>query len=93
MISTETMTLLRGVAWNLINAGDVIRTGITRRGPDYHSFLAGLTASDISQARITLTTLRRTSSPERWEEIRRAMIAELQSVRVTILREPLRRVS
>ena len=93
MISTETMTLLRGVAWNLINAGDVIRTGVTRRGPDYHSFLAGLTASDISQARITLTTLRRTSSPERWEEIRRAMIAELQSVRVAMLRAPLRRAS
>jgi hypothetical protein len=93
MISTETMTLLRGVAWNLINAGDVIRTGITRRGPDYHSFLAALTRSDISQARITLTTLRCASSPERWEEIRRAMIAELQSVRVAMLRAPLRRAS
>jgi hypothetical protein len=93
MISPETRGTLRNVAWNLINAGDVIRTGVTRRGPNYHPFLAGLTRSDISQARITLATYRQSSPPETWQAIRQAMREELQSVRVTILREPLRRAS
>ena len=93
MISEETRRTLRAVAWNLVNAGDVIRMGITRRGPDYHPFLAGLTRSDISQARITLTTMREFSPPQHWDAIRQAMREELQSVRVTILREPLRRAS
>jgi len=93
MISAETRGTLRNVAWNIVNAGDVIRTGITREGPDHHAFLAGLTRSDISQARLTLATMRRVSTPEHWQAIRKAMREELQSVRLTILREPLRRVS
>jgi hypothetical protein len=93
MISAETRGTLRNVAWNIINAGDVIRTGITREGPDYHPFLAGLTRSDISQARLTLATMRRISTPEHWQAIRQAMREELQSVRITMLREPLRRAS
>jgi hypothetical protein len=93
MISAETRGTLRNVAWNLVNAGDVIRTGVTRRGPDYHPFLAGLTRSDISQARLTLATMRRISTPEHWEAIRQGMREELQSVRLTILRQPLRRAS
>jgi hypothetical protein len=93
MISPETRGTLRNVAWNVINAGDVIRTGVTRQGPDYHPFLAGLTRSDISQARLTLASIRQHSTPERWAQIRQAMREELQSVRLTILREPLRRAS
>jgi hypothetical protein len=93
MISAETRGTLRNVAWNLVNAVDVIRTGITRRGPDYHPFLAGLTRSDISQARLTLASIRRISTPEHWQAIRQAMREELQSVRLTILLQPLRRAS
>jgi hypothetical protein len=93
MISAETRGTLRNVAWNLVNAGDVIRTGVTRRGPDYHPFLAGLTRSDISQARLTLASIRQFSTPEHWQAILQAMREELQSVRLTMLRQPLRRAS
>lgn len=91
MISADARFTLRSVAWAAVQSVDIIRTGVTRPGGNYHSFLAGTVRADLCHARVMMSGLRQSTPPAQWPEIIAALRVELIDVRRVVASQPLRR--